>query len=468
MCFFVQSEYMRKNLLVFGCGQHAQDCQYYILNNLRERKNPISVRLLVELDVQRQFVETFLQKQSLQPEQCFFLPEEDRNSSTIHPDLLAILEKIKPQLDGVLICTEPRAHKKYIEWAIKNNLDILSDKPLTAPPVNQTGPSQIWQDYLDIENWLQHSHAKLTLMTNKRLHKAFSYLYEQVKEAVLQYHMPITHIEISDACGVWTFPQEYARLENHPHKYGYGVLLHTGFHYIDLLTHFQRLNHLLGLKEDYINVNACGTTPYDVLHQMTAENYNRLFHTDSFTQEFNQIDWNAYKQYGLLDMMSSFQFIKDDAIITQASLTMLQNTLSSRTRSVNPLNFHLGVDGKQTLTHIGIFLGPLFYARLSYCQPTELSEEKPMLFYGVECYRNSRLVGGKPYQRQIFQDFVELPYLKNPVTLNHVSKEQIVMNWLQGQPPQTDFSSYACPIHLTAHVFEEIFRQRGQRGKKDL
>ncbi len=454
---------MRKNLLIFGCGQHAQDCQYVILNNLYERKKQISVRLLVELDVQRDWVNNFLQKQSLRPQECFFLPDNDRNSPSINPDLLNLLEKIKTEIDGVLICTEPKAHKKYIEWAIKNNLDVLTDKPLTAPPVNKTGPLQIWQDYLDIENWLKNSKATITLMMNKRLHKAFSYLYEQVKDVILQCNVPVTHIEISDACGVWTLPQEYADIENHPHKYGYGVLLHTGFHYIDLLTHFQRLNHLIELKEDDILVNACGTTPYDVLHQMTAENYNNLFNTDSFTQEFKQLDWNAYKQYGLLDLISSFQFLKDDAVITQASLTMLQNSLSSRTEQIDPFNYNRGVSGKQTLTHIGIFVGPLFYARLSYCQATELTEERPVYFYGIEFYRNSRLIGGKPYQRQIFKDFVELPYLKHPVSLNYVSKEEIVLNWLNGANPKTEFSSYACPVHLTARVFEEIFKKRAKR-----
>lgn len=451
---------MRKNLLIIGCGQHAQDCQYLILNNLYERKTPLTIQLLVELDVQREYVEDFLQKQSLQPKQCFFLPEKDRDNPAINSDLLKLLEEIKTQIDGVLICTEPKAHKKYIEWAIKNNLDVLTDKPLTAPPVNKTGPFQIRQDYLDITNWLQNSKAKITLMTNKRLHKAFAYLYEQVKEVLLQCQMPITHIEISDACGIWTFPKEYELLENHPHKYGYGVLLHTGFHYIDLLTHFQSLNHLIDCQEDDIIVNACGTTPYDVLHQMTDTHYNRLFNTDFFSQEFKQIDWNAYKQYGLLDLISSFQFIKNDAVITQASLTMIQNSLSARTEFVDPLNFNRGISGKQTLTHIGIFIGPLFYARLSYCQPTELSKERPVFFYGVECYRNSRLIGGNAYQRQIFKDFVELPYIKHPVSLNYISKEEIVLNWLEGSAPKTAFSSYSCPINLTYRVFEEIFKKR--------
>ena len=457
---------MRKNLLIFGCGQHAQDCQYVILNNLKERGEALCVKLLVEMDVQRAWVEDFLQTQTLRPQQCFFLPEEDRNSPTIYPDLLRVLEQIKPQIDGVLVCTEPQAHKKYIEWAIKNNIDVLSDKPLTAPPVNQTGPAQIWQDYADIQHELQHSRATITLMTNKRLHKAFAYMYGKVKEALIQCCMPITHIEISDACGVWTFPQEYALLENHPHKYGYGVMLHTGFHYIDLLSYFEELNHLLGFEEDDISVHAFGTTPYDVLHQINANNYNGLFDTDRFTEEFKNLDWEAYKQYGLLDLISCFQFIKNGAVITQATLNMLQNTLSSRVYSDDPLTFHKGVGGKQTLTHIGIFIGPLFYARLSYCQPTELTEERPVFFYGVECYRNSRLIGGKAYQRQIFKDYVELPYLEHPVTLNYVSKEQIVLGWLNGEPPVTDFSSYARPIRLTSLLFEEIFRRRNSATQK--
>ena len=36
-------------------------------------------------------------------------------------------------------------------------------------------------------------------------------------------------------------PHDYD-IENHPYKYGYGKLFHSGYHFIDLLAEFVKLN----------------------------------------------------------------------------------------------------------------------------------------------------------------------------------------------------------------------------------
>ena len=445
---------------MIGLGPHAQVCQYYFLEQMRRQGVPVRIRLLVELQDRAEDVEQFLQKQSLQPDQLFGLPESDRNSPEIHPQLLSYLEKIKHTVDGILLCTEPKAHKKYILWALANNIDVLSDKPLTAPLVNEQGFNQVWQDYQDIEAALSKSSARLCLLTNKRLHKAYSELYNQARDFVTEYKMPITHIEISEGGGVWAFPAEFEARENHPYKYGYGVLLHTGFHYVDLLLHYQSINHLIGLQEDKINVHAFGTTPYDAVHQIPQHVYEKLFPKESFAQEFAALPLEEYKKYGITDLISSVQFMKEGAVITQGTLNMLQNTLSARSKRPTPANPYLQL-GRLTQNYISLFCGPLFQVRLSFFQPDQLPKGE-YDYYVVETQRNTALVGGKSYERKEMEDktLIAPGYLNS---LNMASKFKILEQWLSDTCADTDFTLHKRTAELTSRLFKEIFTRRQER-----
>lgn len=67
---------------MIGCGQHAQDCQYVILDSLYQQGFGLEIELLVELEAQKNIVSGFIiHTQDLRPKQCFFLPEDDRNSA---------------------------------------------------------------------------------------------------------------------------------------------------------------------------------------------------------------------------------------------------------------------------------------------------------------------------------------------------------------------------------------------------
>lgn len=454
---------MKRNIIMIGLGPHAQVCQYYFLEKMNRQGIPVRLRLLVELQDRAEDVERFLQDKSVQPDQLFGLPVSDRNSPDIHPQLLAYLEKIKHSVDGILLCTEPKAHKKYILWALANNIDILSDKPLTAPLINEQGFDQVWKDYQDIEAALARSSARLCLLTNKRVHKAYSEVYNQVRDFVTEYKMPITQIEISEGGGVWAFPAEFQTRENHPYKYGYGVLLHTGFHYVDLLLHYQSINHLIGLEEDQINVHAFGTTPYDAVHQIPQAVYEKLFPGEDFSKEFAALPLEEYKKYGIIDLVSSLQFLKDGAVITQGTLNMLQNTLSSRAKRATPANPYLQL-GRLTQNYISVFCGPLFNVRLSFFQPDQLPQGV-YDNYVVETTRNTALVGGKSYSRIEMEDKTLItPQQFN--SLNMASKFKILEQWMADTCPATDFKLHKRTAQLTARLFEEIFARRKQRFSK--
>lgn len=450
----------KHNIIIIGLGPHARACQYRFLEEISQAGQPVNVKLLVELQDSKEDLENYFADKKLLPEEIFGLPVSDRNSPTINPVLLEKLNQIKSEIDGLVLCTEPKAHKKYILWALENNIDVLADKPLTAPIINEQGPKQIWQDYLDIEQALSKSKAHLTLMANKRLHPAYEEVFNQVRDFVKEYNMPITHIDMSDGGGVWPLPSEFLTRENHPYKYGYGILLHTGFHYIDLLLHYQSINHLIGLEEDKINLHSFATTPFDVLHQMPQKVYEHLFLGEDFSEEFKNIPWQDYKKYGCLDVITNLQFEKNGAVITQATLNILQNTLSSRSERALPKDLYLKI-GRLTQNYISLFCGPLFNVRLNYFQPDKL-EHNDCDRYIVEISRNTALIGGESYCCYEFEDKT-LSMAKKPVTLNKRSKQKLFLNWMNGSCPETDFTLHKRTVWLTWKMFEEVFARRKER-----
>lgn len=454
----------RQNLIVIGLGPHARYAQYRFLEEIARMGQPVKVKLLVELQDRKDDIENYFVDKKLLPEEIFALPVSDRNSPEINQHLLKKLEEIKGEIDGLILCTEPKAHKKYILWALKNDIDVLADKPLTAPIINEQGPKQIWQDYLDIEQALKKSKARLSLMTNKRVHPAYQAVYQHVRNFVTEYNMPITHIDMSDGGGVWPFPIEFLTRENHPYKYGYGILLHTGFHYIDLLLLYQSINHLIGFEEDKINLHAFAATPFDVLHQMSQKVYEKLFLGEDFSQEFKDIPLQDYKQYGCLDVISDLQFEKDGAVITQASFNILQNTLSARSDRILSNSLYLKL-GRLTQNYISIFCGPLFNVRLNYFQPDKLPSGE-YDYYAVEVCRNTAVVGGESYCCYEFEDKTSSMVNKD-ISLNRKSKETLFLNWMNGSCPETDFALHKRTVWLTWKLFEEVFARRKERfGEK--
>ncbi|NIU01516.1 MAG: Gfo/Idh/MocA family oxidoreductase, partial [Nitrosopumilaceae archaeon] len=62
------------------------------------------------------------------------------------------------EVSGIIIATEPKAHKIYAIWALEHNVDILMDKPLTSPMGSCTdmdAANRIYADYLELENLLE-------------------------------------------------------------------------------------------------------------------------------------------------------------------------------------------------------------------------------------------------------------------------------------------------------------------------
>jgi hypothetical protein len=63
---------------------------------------------------------------------------------------------------------------------------------------------------------------------------------------------------------VWNTPEELSTREDHPYKYGYGMLMHGAYHYIDIAAQFLELNRkLFPGKKLSITLSSFSAHPFD-------------------------------------------------------------------------------------------------------------------------------------------------------------------------------------------------------------
>ena len=190
----------------------------------------------------------------------------------------------------MIISTEPKAHKPYVLWALDRNVDVLMDKPVTAPVDagnSLASARQIFEDYQEIGQRLARSKANVIVQCQRRSHEGYQFIKTYLTDFVREYHIPISYIDIYHGDGMWCMPAELFNRENHPYKYGYGKLMHSGYHFVDLFAWFSEVNNLVERKKpDAADIIVKRFGAYDFLHHVDEADYERLFKTDRFQQLF--------------------------------------------------------------------------------------------------------------------------------------------------------------------------------------
>ncbi len=118
------------NLLLIGMGPHARRTY---LPHIQKHSNRYNVRLsaVVELESRRSEVEALCGQLGISPAQLFVSPfRSNRMPADVCDQLDALVAR--HGVNGVIISTEPLAHRVYLEYALQRNLNVLVDKPMTT------------------------------------------------------------------------------------------------------------------------------------------------------------------------------------------------------------------------------------------------------------------------------------------------------------------------------------------------
>lgn len=461
-----------KNIVLIGLGPHARRI-YYPLLEKHAAQYGIHLRLVVDLQDQEERICAYLAGRALQPEALFFASPRSRNGQALEPDLLAALDRVVARHPDsqIIISTEPKAHKKYALWAIERGLDMLMDKPLTAPidpTTDLAAARQVFEDFIELESRLQGSGAKLFVQCQRRSHAGYRFIWRYLDDFVRVFQIPISYLDIYHADGMWPMPHELFHRENHPYKYGYGKLMHSGYHFVDLLVWLAEINNQLEAKRpERADLFAKRFCAYDLLHQVGLADYRRLFATDEFDGFFDPANLPAARGFGELDVYALCQFKCDDAVVTTASLNLQQNSFCRRSWVHTPEDVYKG-NGRVRHERLNVQVGNLLSIQAHSYQSYEVHKKDVDTegaghedHFDIYVFRNSGVVGGAPLEKFRIGEGARSERASDDSYLGHNedARERNLVSFLEGRPGAPELGSQRLTNRFLSKLYECMARE---------
>ena len=456
------SQYSEYKFVLVGLGPHAK--RIYI--NLF-KKYKINLELLVDLKSQKENIQEYFKNNNFTNTELFLIDDSYKDLTSLPYSVSTNLKKVikSKNIKYAIISTEPKAHFMYAKFFLENDINILLDKPITAPincnnDINQARKIKEEYDELCELYKLKKNKIKFMIQCKRRFHEGFIFVKNVLKETILKYNIPITYIDLYHSDGMWVMPSEYLSRENHPYKYGYGKLFHSGYHFIDLLTWILEINNLTKNKKINNAEMFCSTfNPIDALNVINNDDYKNIFNTDKFENIFENYE-NEFKNYGELDFHSIINFKQNDKIITNCSLNLMQSGFSLRSWCNLPKDIYKG-NGRVRHERLNIQVGPLLNIQIHSYQAYEISDEdKPLNndvgsieHFEIYIFRNSKIIGGKPFEKIDIANLSEKDkeYFYG---YNEKARENCFISFLNNSNQDSDLLKHRVSIELVSKAYE--------------
>jgi len=396
----------RPGVCLIGLGPHAKRIYYnYIEKDVLDEK--LDFYLLIDLFEKKNDIKDFCSKRKVQPRNIFLSKASNQISpKKLDPEVVIFLDKAikEKRIQHAIVSTEPKAHKIYIEYFVKNKIPVLTDKPLTSPVgANYSIKSarKISTDAQYLSDLSDKYNTPIYVQIQRREHPAYKFIFNEINKVVSEYEVPITFFNIYHSDGQWSMPNEFSSRENHPHKYGYGKIMHSGYHFADLVAWIAESNKIL-FPNLYISNETNLLRPGANYQQIRGSSlYKKIFEKDTVSPENKKMgEVDSYTNFVFKD--GSKRLIKDN-IVTFGNLNMLQSGFSKRAWFDLPVDTYKG-NGRLRHEYFNINVGPLFNIQFHSYQSEEVHGGGPKNGVGskdhldVYIYRNEKIIGGKPLE----------------------------------------------------------------------
>lgn len=350
MCIILRDDTMKTvNVLLIGVGPHAR--RIYV-PALFEFGLDLPIRLIaaVDLKAQKETVDAYLLEHNQDLEMLYLdyfdaatgIPDHTRSA------LDALVKKFNIQ--GVVISTEPTAHKVYAEWALANGLHILMDKPVSTRKrisVDIEEAKGLIDDYDELlELYRSHQPRKPTLFSinvQRRYDFGFDKVKELISETTQKFNVPITSMQIMHADGSWRFPYEVLTQESHGLSEGFGKISHSGYHLFDMAWQLYEAGLVPDKKPDGIEILSSAFNPTGLDICMNENDYTQYF-GDQYekTGLTNQQYIDAVAEYGEIDAFNIVRLMKRGVNVCNISVNLLHSSFSRRSWALPNADLYKG------------------------------------------------------------------------------------------------------------------------------
>lgn len=452
----------KPGICLVGLGPHAKKIYYsYIENDVMAGR--LDFYLLVDLINKKDDIQFFCAQRPISPKNIFFSERLDQRAPRrLDPKLQIILDKAikEKKISHAIISTEPKAHRVYAEYFIKKGVPVLVDKPVTAPiganhDLGQAAAITRDTDYL--ADLSRKYNTAVYIQAQRREHAAYKYIFAQAAEVIRSHRVPITFFDMYHCDGQWSMPTEFASRENHPHKYGYGKLMHSGYHFADLVAWIAECNRLI-IPDLHISNETLLLLPGSHYQQIGGRHlYKSIFGEDTeppIDKKMGEVD--SYTKFIFRSSLSSGAL---DRMVTYGNVNLLQSGFSRRSWPHLPVDTYKG-NGRIRHEYFNINIGPLFNIQFHSYQSAE-GNGGPKKGVGsrdhltVNIFRNEKIIGGKPLEIIDFGKQVQTKMISHAPYLGHneAARRVVYEKMLAGMPSATRIENQ----RLTSQIVSQMY-----------
>ena len=413
-----------KRIMLIGFGPHARRIYFPLIEKFSEKMN-FELAVSVDIESKKDEVEKYLgEKNSDIP--VYYVPTDKMSYECLDKDVENILDDFVKRygIEGVIIATEPLVHVMYAKWALKNNLSILMDKPVSTYKgisTNEDLAKKLVTDFEDLEKMYDEAKKRnpnitFSMMAQRRFHPAFNKIRELIRECYKKTNCPITSIQTFHCDGQWRMPSEIVDQLYHPYMQGYGKCSHSGYHFFDIVPFLLEAGLEKDKHYDNIDVFTNFVRPLDFMEQLTLKDYENIFGKEEFCKNNkycqDELD-DKMKDFGEIDAFSNIAFKKGDKTITLGTINLVHNGFAKRNWiSAEGRDLYKGNGRIRHESHI-IEQGPFQAIHYHSYQSEEVNPENNEGIFDVGgeyhldifVFRNKKMIGGKAVEKFNIRDF---------------------------------------------------------------
>lgn len=463
-------------LILVGCGPHARRIYLPALAKLRKLTG-LELLLVIDLEPMRETVNAALSQYGLKPQVLFIEPFDGEMPELLQRTLSEFTSG--QQVNGVIIATEPLTHKAYADWALREKLNILMDKPVTAR-INSTSHLEsadgILQDYLHLLEVYQSIQAEqetvFVVNSQRRFHAGFGFVERLLREVGDKTGCPVTFMQSYHSDGQWRFPSEIVTQDYHPYCFGYGKASHSGYHIFDMLYRLYSATGVVSKMADSMEIVSSFVQPMGFIQQLTEDDYYRLFqgrYAEARRWPDDQLK-HIYEGYGEIDISAIASLKRNGEIVANLSVNLIHNGFSRRTWILPGQDLYKG-NGRVKHEHHNIQQGPFQNIQIHSYQAIDRHDGLTNIdddlgnanHFDVYVFRNP-LVTRSDNSLAVYKykDILEEMDGETKTLLSMESaKYQVIeefIDYLSGRRPKTDLASQIEDHLVTVQIMSGVYR----------
>lgn len=434
------------NIMLIGCGPHAK--RVYV-PKLKEIENEFGIKLkaIVELKEKQEDVLTFASKYFENVNYIFVEKFEEKFKQSLPDELESELNSviIKENINSVIIATDPLNHMQYALWALKHNLHILMDKPISTYDNISNNVEQAEQLKRDYELLVESYSGDKAFIVNaqRRFLPQFQIVQDLVNEIASKYGVPITSMQSTHSDGQWRLPDEVLKFKYHP-LLGCGKVSHSGYHFIDMASKIVKDSFKEANKNfDEISVFSKFIRPSGVLLQQNQSDLEKIF-GDEYKQFDSRTDEELLKIYkekneAEVDANSIISLSYNGIPVTNITLNLMHNGFSRRSwLNSNMKDLYKG-NGRVRHEYHNIEQGCLQNIQIHSYQSKDkhdINNENDFEIggnnhYDIYVFKNSEIVGGQTLQIIKGKDIAERYSLDKTKVMNELARHEALKQFLE-------------------------------------